>query len=30
MDRSLTNAEVDELQFKLRDHLIEEMGCELR
>jgi len=30
MDRTLTNAEVDELQFNLRDRLPKELGVELR
>lgn len=30
MDRSLTNEEVDNYQFKLRDLIVSEMGCELR
>jgi len=30
MDRSLTNAEVDELQMRLRDSVVNELGGELR
>lgn len=30
MDRSLTNEEVDEFQFKLRDLVSRELQCEIR
>lgn len=30
MDRNLTNEEVDKLQFRLRDEIIKQLGCELR
>lgn len=30
MDRNLTNEEVDSLQFKLRDAVVADIGCELR
>lgn len=30
MDRNLTNEEVDKLQFKLRDEITKNLGCELR
>jgi phenylalanyl-tRNA synthetase alpha chain len=30
MDRSLTNAEIDEIQFRLRDQLVETLDIELR
>lgn len=30
MDRNLTNEEIDSLQFRLRDEVVDQLGCELR